>query len=223
MQISGHQRQSSFVSSAPTFYSVPYPFPDREERDLLPFSPASAVSIRSPMTPKDMGIDLMLDTRLHHPEIDVRDHDEDRDDEQKVIVRASWADDDDVLDVQGVVRTVKARDPRVRLGAFDPPSTTTIGRRRRRRTLQRKRLAQPERGAKFKLGSALGRLVLFQIAFFAIQLLASLSSILDIVHGSITPFGTQHVALLLAAWGPLLIFGAFGSLDLFFSAHFSTL
>lgn len=199
-QISGHQRQASFVSSSPTFYSVSYPIPGREDRDPLPFSPASAASFQSPRTPKDMGIDLMLNTGLCRPESHASDH-EDQDDGGKAIPRASW-DDDEVLDVQGVMRTVKPRDPRERLGMYNPTLSE-----RRKRMLQQKQQAQTARGA--KLGSALCRLVLFQILFFVVQLLASLSSILDVVHGRITPFGTQHIALLLAAWGPLIIFGAF--------------
>lgn len=40
-------------------------------------------------------------------------------------------------------------------------------------------------------------------------LLASISTIIDVVRGRTipTPFGTQHVALLLVAWGPVIVFG----------------
>ncbi|KZP14931.1 hypothetical protein FIBSPDRAFT_896154 [Athelia psychrophila] len=56
---------------------------------------------------------------------------------------------------------------------------------------------------------AIWRLVFFQVSFFSIEILAALSTIIDITanHGAPTPFGTQHVALLLAAWGPCIVFG----------------
>lgn len=43
--------------------------------------------------------------------------------------------------------------------------------------------------------------------FFIIQLLAALSPIIDVIRGYPSSFGTQHVALVLAAWGPFVIFG----------------
>ncbi|KZP19983.1 hypothetical protein FIBSPDRAFT_667470, partial [Athelia psychrophila] len=44
--------------------------------------------------------------------------------------------------------------------------------------------------------------------FFLVQILATLSTIIDVSRGShaLTPFGTQHVALLLSAWGPSVVF-----------------
>ncbi|GJJ07627.1 hypothetical protein Clacol_001831 [Clathrus columnatus] len=54
---------------------------------------------------------------------------------------------------------------------------------------------QGKSGKRGLLGSAIWRL-----------LLASLSTIIDVSRGQITPFGTQHVALLIAAWGPFLLY-----------------
>ncbi|KAG2064553.1 hypothetical protein BDR04DRAFT_1034967, partial [Suillus decipiens] len=59
------------------------------------------------------------------------------------------------------------------------------------------------------LAPAIWRLILFQMAFFIIQFLAALSTIIDVArHRQYpTPFGTQHVALVLVGWGPSIVFG----------------
>jgi len=53
------------------------------------------------------------------------------------------------------------------------------------------------------------RILLFQMLSSVTQILASLSSLIDIIthRDTPTPFGTQHVALLLAAWAPCIAFG----------------
>lgn len=65
--------------------------------------------------------------------------------------------------------------------------------------------AQPRQS----LAPAIWRLILFQMAFFIIQFLAALSTIIDVAtHRKYpTPFGTQHVALVLVGWGPSIVFG----------------
>jgi hypothetical protein len=42
-----------------------------------------------------------------------------------------------------------------------------------------------------------------------VSILASISTVIDVAmqRPTPTPFGTQHVALLLAAWGPAMVFG----------------
>lgn len=64
---------------------------------------------------------------------------------------------------------------------------------------------QPRRS----LAPAIWRLILFQMAFFIIQFLAALSTIIDVARHRQhpTPFGTQHVALVLVGWGPSIVFG----------------
>ncbi|KAH7883421.1 hypothetical protein F5I97DRAFT_242028 [Phlebopus sp. FC_14] len=59
------------------------------------------------------------------------------------------------------------------------------------------------------LAPAIWRLLLFQMAFFSIEILSSISTIVDVARHRTTPspFGTQHVALILDAWGPLIVFG----------------
>ncbi|KAF8553364.1 hypothetical protein OG21DRAFT_1414436 [Imleria badia] len=59
------------------------------------------------------------------------------------------------------------------------------------------------------LAPAIWRLILFQMAFFIIQCLAALSTIIDVARHqpTPTPFGSQHVALILVAWGPAVVFG----------------
>ncbi|KZP09057.1 hypothetical protein FIBSPDRAFT_760559 [Athelia psychrophila] len=44
--------------------------------------------------------------------------------------------------------------------------------------------------------------------FFLVQILVTLSTLVDVGHHrqTLTPFGTEHIALLLAAWGPFIIF-----------------
>jgi hypothetical protein len=45
----------------------------------------------------------------------------------------------------------------------------------------------------------------------SIQFLASITTIIDVAGHYVepTPFGTQHIALLLAAWGPAIVFGEY--------------
>ncbi|KIJ61409.1 hypothetical protein HYDPIDRAFT_115868 [Hydnomerulius pinastri MD-312] len=65
------------------------------------------------------------------------------------------------------------------------------------------------RPSKPNLAPAIWRLILFQVAFFTIQCLAALSTIVDVAQHreTPTPFGTQHVALILVGWGPSVVFG----------------
>lgn len=58
------------------------------------------------------------------------------------------------------------------------------------------------------LTSAIWRLIFFQASFFLVETLAALSTLIDVfAHDSKpSPFGTQHVALILAAWGPAFVF-----------------
>ncbi|KAI0293997.1 hypothetical protein BC826DRAFT_910271, partial [Russula brevipes] len=46
--------------------------------------------------------------------------------------------------------------------------------------------------------------------FFFILVLASLSTLIDLVKDRDTPtsFGTQHIAIILAAWCPAVVFGS---------------
>ncbi|KZP07405.1 hypothetical protein FIBSPDRAFT_939522 [Athelia psychrophila] len=71
-------------------------------------------------------------------------------------------------------------------------------------------LSQPQvlPDARASFASLIWRLVLFFLLFFLVQILVALSTIIDISRGrhTLTPFGTQHVALLLAAWGPTVVF-----------------
>ncbi|KAF8136931.1 hypothetical protein EV363DRAFT_1155959 [Boletus edulis] len=57
--------------------------------------------------------------------------------------------------------------------------------------------------------TAIRRLILFQMAFFITQCLAALSTVIDVARHkpAPTPFGSQHVALILVGWGPVLVFG----------------
>lgn len=56
---------------------------------------------------------------------------------------------------------------------------------------------------------AIWRLMFFQISFFGIEMLAALSTLIDVAGHRSPPMeiGTHHVALILAAWGPLIVFG----------------
>ncbi|TFK41662.1 hypothetical protein BDQ12DRAFT_720495 [Crucibulum laeve] len=65
------------------------------------------------------------------------------------------------------------------------------------------------RPAPRNLAPAIWRIILFQVAFSTIQILMCISTIVDVARGAEepTPLGTQHFALLLAAWGPVLVFG----------------
>ncbi|OJA21098.1 hypothetical protein AZE42_10218 [Rhizopogon vesiculosus] len=64
-------------------------------------------------------------------------------------------------------------------------------------------------GQSQSLAPAIWRLILFQMAFFIIQFLAALSTIIDVAthRAQPTPFGTQHIALVLVGWGPSIVFG----------------
>jgi hypothetical protein len=59
------------------------------------------------------------------------------------------------------------------------------------------------------LKPALWQIILFQISFMVVQILACISTIIDVATSrpTPTPMGTQHVALLLAGWGPVVVFG----------------
>jgi len=59
------------------------------------------------------------------------------------------------------------------------------------------------------LAPAIWRMILFQTAFCVVQVLTCISTIIDLARHrpSPTPLGTQHFALLLAAWGPAIVFG----------------
>ncbi|THH13622.1 hypothetical protein EW146_g6624 [Bondarzewia mesenterica] len=81
----------------------------------------------------------------------------------------------------------------------------------------RSRLSRQSVRPSLNLGPAIWRLTIFKMAradsllrsFFIIMTLASLSTLIDLSkHRPPSPFGTQHVALLLAAWGPMIVFGA---------------
>jgi hypothetical protein len=52
-------------------------------------------------------------------------------------------------------------------------------------------------------------MVVFQLVFFFILILASLSTVIDLIRDRAIPstFGTQHVAILLVAWCPAIVFG----------------
>ncbi|KAJ3930287.1 MAG: hypothetical protein NXY57DRAFT_898381 [Lentinula lateritia] len=74
---------------------------------------------------------------------------------------------------------------------------------------------------------ALWRIVIFQLSFTLTLVLACISTLVDVTSRRTrpTPFGTQHVALLLAAWGPVVIFGFIPSTrrNLFWKRPFSNL
>ncbi|TFK49458.1 hypothetical protein OE88DRAFT_1727206 [Heliocybe sulcata] len=56
----------------------------------------------------------------------------------------------------------------------------------------------------------LGHIVIFQIVLSIVQILASITTLVDVAKRRTIPtsFGTQHFALLLAAWCPCFIFGS---------------
>ncbi|KAJ3813579.1 hypothetical protein EV368DRAFT_46645 [Lentinula lateritia] len=78
-----------------------------------------------------------------------------------------------------------------------------------------------------KIRPALWRIVIFQLSFTLTLVLACISTLVDVTSRRTrpTPFGTQHVALLLAAWGPVIIFGFIPSTrrNLFWKRPFSNL
>ncbi|KAI0076511.1 hypothetical protein K474DRAFT_1597770 [Panus rudis PR-1116 ss-1] len=51
--------------------------------------------------------------------------------------------------------------------------------------------------------------IAFQIVVSVLQIFAAITSLIDISRGRTAPtsFGTQHVALLLVAWAPFMVFG----------------
>ena len=62
----------------------------------------------------------------------------------------------------------------------------------------------------FALRSALTDVRSFSVCT-AVQFFACISTVIDVANHrpTPTPFGTQHVALLLVAWGPVVVFGMF--------------
>ncbi|KAF5383216.1 hypothetical protein D9615_005027 [Tricholomella constricta] len=57
------------------------------------------------------------------------------------------------------------------------------------------------------LTPAVYRIITFQLAFTIVQPLSSISTLIDVIrHKPPAPFGTQHIALLISAWGPVFIF-----------------
>ncbi|PBK70970.1 hypothetical protein ARMSODRAFT_955703 [Armillaria solidipes] len=70
--------------------------------------------------------------------------------------------------------------------------------------------AMPKRKKRLAyLSPAIWRIMFFQVAFAIVLLLTCISTLVDVIagHETPTPFGTQHVALLLSAWGPAIVFG----------------
>lgn len=50
-------------------------------------------------------------------------------------------------------------------------------------------------------------IILTHIRFFGLLIaLLTLSTLIDIIRGTYSPFGTQHVALLLSAYSPIIVF-----------------
>ncbi|KIJ38931.1 hypothetical protein M422DRAFT_32996 [Sphaerobolus stellatus SS14] len=95
------------------------------------------------------------------------------------------------------------RDPMERLGVYNPTPPPTA--------MTEDMKWKPNRTANGKnvklLMRAMMRMILFQIGFFVVQLLAALSTVIDVANHRLSPFGTQHIALILAAWGPMIIWG----------------
>ncbi|VDB95992.1 unnamed protein product [Peniophora sp. CBMAI 1063] len=60
-----------------------------------------------------------------------------------------------------------------------------------------------------ELTGALRRILFFQVAFSCIVVLAGLSTWIDLARhrDEPSPFGTQHIALVLVGWGPFFVFG----------------
>ncbi|KAJ7583668.1 hypothetical protein C8J56DRAFT_831025 [Mycena floridula] len=59
------------------------------------------------------------------------------------------------------------------------------------------------------LAPSIRRIIFFQLLFSAITILATVSTFIDVVTNRVTPtpFGTQHVALILTGFGPLILYG----------------
>src|SRR5260221_5639238 len=55
--------------------------------------------------------------------------------------------------------------------------------------------------------------IVIRRVFFFILILATLSTLIDLIRDRPVPtaFGTQHIAILLVAWCPAIIFSSFGS------------
>jgi hypothetical protein len=55
--------------------------------------------------------------------------------------------------------------------------------------------------------------IVIRRVFFFILILATLSTLIDLIRDRPAPtaFGTQHIAILLVAWCPAIIFSSFGS------------
>lgn len=57
------------------------------------------------------------------------------------------------------------------------------------------------------LARAIWRLILFQFAFTTVHMLSCITSLIAVItRRPPTPFGTQHIALILAGWGPVIVF-----------------
>lgn len=71
---------------------------------------------------------------------------------------------------------------------------------------------RPSIGRPPGLHPAIWRMVVFQLAFFFILILATLSTLIDLIRDRPVPtaFGTQDIAILLVAWCPAIIFSSFG-------------
>jgi len=68
---------------------------------------------------------------------------------------------------------------------------------------------RPSVGRPPGLHPAILSMVVFQLVFFFILILASLSTVIDLFRDQMIPsaFGTQHIAILLVAWCPAIVFG----------------
>jgi hypothetical protein len=68
---------------------------------------------------------------------------------------------------------------------------------------------RPSIGRPPGLHPAIVSMVVYQLLFFFILILASLSTVIDLIRGRTVPiaFGTQHFAILLVAWCPAIVFG----------------
>jgi len=78
-------------------------------------------------------------------------------------------------------------------------------------------ISRSKSGRTPNLASAVWRIIIFQVACTAAQFFACISTVIDIAthRHTPTPFGTQHIALLLAAWGPVIDFGKFRFVTVF--------
>ncbi|KAN0111790.1 hypothetical protein V8E52_008170 [Russula decolorans] len=72
---------------------------------------------------------------------------------------------------------------------------------------------RPSIGRPPGLHPAILSMVVFQLVFFFILILASLSTVIDLIRDRTVPtaFGTQHFAILLVAWCPAMVFGSSAS------------